>query len=158
MQADGKAYLRRTQKAWGVLSMPLARIEIEQLESRRWHAEIEAGGLPGGPNLKRVAVNGDSYEAIIDAVTAAYQAQMPMPPPAPRVAAGARLALSVPDEDQPDDHDLVRGDIDSGPPASEWNRLHAEAVALGINPDGRWGAARLRREIAAHEAAAADKE
>ena len=57
--------------------MPLARIEIEQVEGNRWVAEVEAGGFPGGPNFKRAHLSALSYEDIMGQVSAAYYAQVP---------------------------------------------------------------------------------
>lgn len=57
--------------------MPLSRIEIEQIESARWVAEVEAGGTPGGPPFKRYdarpdngGLSGASFEDIMAKVTA----------------------------------------------------------------------------------------
>lgn len=80
--------------------MPLTRIEIEQLEGRRWVAEAEYGGL----SVKRVVLRGHDFHEIMadlirahdelaeaqrqrDADRAAAAAQeAPEPKPAPEVA------------------------------------------------------------------------
>lgn len=103
--------------------MPFARFEIEQIESQRWHAEIEAGGLPGGPNFRRVVVNGGSYEEIVAKVTTAYEALLP----------------------QPDEPETPAEDSNTR------EELLAYAEEQGIDVDGRWGERRLRAVIAARE-------
>jgi len=61
--------------------MPLARIEIEQIEATRWVAEVEIGGFMS----KRTRVTGDDYQGIMGAVIEAYDGllsqQMPRPKP-----------------------------------------------------------------------------
>lgn len=103
--------------------MPFARFEIEQIEGNRWHAEIEAGGLPGGPNFRRNHLNGDSFEEIIAKVTRAYQALLPR---------------SAEDETPAEE-------------SNGKDELLTYADEHGIEVDKRWGEGRLRAAIAAHE-------
>lgn len=106
--------------------MPLARIEIEQIEGNRWTAEIEAGGLPGGPNFKRTAARAGDFEAVMAEVRRVYYEQVT--PRAERPAAPVLDTLSPPIDD-------------------ELAALRAQAKRDGVEVDGRWGAARLRQAI-----------
>ena len=56
--------------------MPLGLINIEEREENRWTAEVEIGGLVA----RRVVVNGDCFEDIIDKVCAAYREILPLAP------------------------------------------------------------------------------
>jgi len=62
--------------------MPLARIEIEQVEADRWVAEVEAGGQPGAPPFRRRTVSAQTPAAILAAVAAVYYEQAPAAAPA----------------------------------------------------------------------------
>lgn len=118
--------------------MPLARIEIEQHEGHRWHAEVEAGGLPGGPNFRRVEVNAQSYEEIQAAVTEAYRSLIPPPPQQPEIFAESAETHAR--------HAAIMADVAGEPTRAA---LLAKAEVLGIEVDRRWGETRLREAIAA---------
>lgn len=53
--------------------MSLARIEIEQMERDRWHAEVEIGGLVA----QRRAINAASFDEVMTAILDAYHAMLP---------------------------------------------------------------------------------
>ena len=69
--------------------MPLARIEIEQAGANRWVAEVEAGGMPGGPPFRRYSLTAQTFPGIVEAVAEAYFERVPSerPVPTPQPAA-----------------------------------------------------------------------
>ena len=72
--------------------MPLAMIEIEQLESNRWHASMEAGF----PVCRKEELRGTSFEDIIQMVAESYFRLMPDVLPAPR---GGEVVTTPPVEE-----------------------------------------------------------
>lgn len=104
------------------------RVEIhEQPERRRFWAEVEVGGMIARRREVTSPME-DGIDGILAVVRATYgemvpQQKRPPPPPLP-----AEAAIT---ENDPLD------------------ALRAEAEALGVRVDGRWGEARLREEIAA---------
>lgn len=129
--------------------MPFARIEIEQHQQNLWHAEIEAGGLAGGPNFRRVAFDATSYAEIVSKVSETYRSLLPV---APVPIAG--MGPMTRDEDAQRREEVakdlaVRHTAFVGEAEGATLRmLRVTAGQLGINFDGRWGAARLREAIA----------
>src|SRR5712691_4368588 len=123
--------------------MPFARFEIEQIEDQRWHAEVEAGGLPGGPNFRRVHLNGESFEAIMAAVTQAYRALLP-PEPA-GIDQGVRIRPSAGGQEGgiEEGHEL-EAPTDAGATKAEL-LAYAEEHEIGV--DKRWGEGRIRAAI-----------
>jgi hypothetical protein len=53
--------------------MPLAKIEIEQIEGNRWVAEVEAGGF----NIRRERVTAGSFDDVVSSVIDKYREMMP---------------------------------------------------------------------------------
>lgn len=53
--------------------MSLARIEIEQTERDRWHAEVEIGGLVA----QRRVINAGNFDEMMTAILDAYHAMLP---------------------------------------------------------------------------------
>lgn len=129
--------------------MPFARIEIEQHQQHLWHAEIEAGGLAGGPNFRRVMLDAASYAEIVAKVSETYRSLLPV---APVPIAG--MGPMTRDEDAQRREEVakdlaVRHTAFVGEAEGATLRmLRVTAGQLGINFDGRWGAARLREAIA----------
>lgn len=134
--------------------MPLSRIEIEQLGSDRWVAEVEAGGT----TARRKRVLGASFDQIVAAVVEAHGELTA--PPAPKAATtDGLLVMRVPTGTKggnvlaalgmPASFDDVKAretaDDDAEPAGLD--ALREEAAALGVEVDGRWGERRLRHEI-----------
>lgn len=146
--------------------MPFARIEIEQVEGARWVAEIEAGGVLGGPNFKREHLTADSFEAMMRRVAEAYAASQVVKAGVHVLPDGRTVDVTLHPRDgrsyvssaepaslpTPRDEDLRKDDI-AKPSPFMLDQLRAKAEELGLNPDRRWGEARLAREIAEAEAA-----
>lgn len=112
--------------------MPLARGSWEQIEGSRFVAEIEAGGMVGQRNFEHRRLNATSFEDIMAAMAEFYYRQVP--PKMPKAGEEEKAA---------------EGDRDA---------LRAEAEALGLDVDNRWGAKRLRDEIAKRQVEVAAQE
>lgn len=122
--------------------MPLARFEVEQLEGNRWVAEVEAGGFAGMPNFRHVRLNATSFEAMMAAVNEFYCTQTtpkPLAEPEPTPLQEAMSQQDAESEEDPGPRD---------PHDNERILLRREADALGVDIDLRWGAKRLKAEIA----------
>lgn len=106
--------------------MPI-RVEIhEQPERKRFWAEVEVGGMIAR-RREVVSPQEDGLAGMLAVVQAAVDEMIPKPKPTP---------IAEPAEPE----GIVDSDLDA---------LRADAEALGVRVDGRWGEARLRQEIAA---------
>jgi hypothetical protein len=137
--------------------MPLARLNIEQIEGNRWVAEAEAGGFAGMPNFRHVRLHATSYEGIMAEVSEFYYRQVPPAiPKAVRVTEAGEVVEDAPEPTALDEArsredaegEGVPADEDADPRDDERNALRREAEGLGIDIDLRWGVKRLQDEIA----------
>lgn len=118
--------------------MPLARLEIEQIEGNRWVAEVEAGGFVGQRNFEHRRLHATSYADIMAKVAEFYYRQVPPAMPEPEATSAHDQDEDAQTEEDPDPRD---------PRDNERIELRREAEALGIDIDLRWGAKRLQDEI-----------
>lgn len=119
--------------------MPLTRISIEQIQSDRWLAEVEAGGAS---SARREQFSERDFDALMRRVTETHDRLTGRH----REAAGRRIAEveaggGAPLAEAPLSFEAIRVD--------ERAELIAEADRLGVKVDRRWRDERLRTEIAA---------
>ena len=62
--------------------MPMALIQIEEVEANRWHAEVEVGF----PLCRREVINARSFDDVIVAVIDVYRKTVPVPVVYPEVS------------------------------------------------------------------------
>lgn len=81
--------------------MPLAKIDVEQLEHNRWVGNIEAQ-VPGGP-FRRIVVRGDTFEEVWNTVYSTYRSIVPLEKPAVE-----KFTIRPFDEPPQDDREVPR--------------------------------------------------
>jgi hypothetical protein len=125
--------------------LPLARLEIEQLEGNRWVAVVEAGGFRGQRNFEHKRLHATSYEGIMSAVSEFFYRQVPpVAPKAPEPEPEPTPLQEAMSQAKAEARDDPR---EAEPHDDERAALREEAEALGIEYDRRWGAKRLHAEI-----------